>query len=784
MKGILGNDADTRITSLLWVITCILVILYGVQKIICFDIWWHLKTGEWIFKNYTIPYKDFFSYTFAGRDWIDFEWLFQIIIYPIYHIAGLPGLIVFKTCIIAVLIFFLFKHTNLLSGRKGWIAAFIVIVCLNVIKPRFMVRPQIVFLLFLCLYSYILNLYFIKGKNYLYVLPILHILWVNIHGSFLLGIGLMLIYTSSHFASLSWSHRNDMKPVFKDRTLRILAISTLLLLLASFVSPYGYKTFTVPFATAMEQEAKKYIAEWISLSPRSLLIFLPDFTIWFKGLFIVGIFSFFLRKENLKKVEHFLIFALFSYMAFSHHRFIAAWGIVIGPIIAFNLSQILPLSDYRKRIVHYMKWGPAFIVACLSFYIILFTGEYRRIGLGLTEGNYPSGTVKFIKDHELRGNIFNQYGYGGFLIWHLYPQLRVFVDGRTPTVYDQDFFWSYRQALNNEKIWKRLVEEYHIDMVHLKDNRMNGYMMFSKHLDDDQDWILVAFDEVSTLYLKNVPKFNDIIKKYGYHYFRPSDLNMDYVKQQQGDKQLFSKLVEELKEAKNKDNGSPFYINYALGSVYLLWDDQKHLEKALDSSREALKIEPNSPLVLYNVAITLLKMKQYDEGIKELKKVVKINPSFPESYYQLGFAHYKKENYDCAINYLEKYKELKGEEVGADAYEYLGLSYLKTFQLQKAASCFLRETYLSEPAFQLYQNLGITFCGLREYEKACKYFQEALTLKPNDIKLLYDLGICYERLKEREKASTIFKTLITLPAQTKEEKDLIEGAMRKLQGKE
>ncbi|MBW2039878.1 MAG: tetratricopeptide repeat protein [Deltaproteobacteria bacterium] len=781
MMGISANDVDSRLKYLIWVITGILVLLYGVQRICCFDIWWHLKTGEWILNNHAIPHKDFFSYTFAGHEWTDFEWLFQVIVYPIYSTLGLSGLIVFKALIIAILVFFLYKNINLLSGGKEWIVAFFLIVGLNVIRQRFMVRPQVVFLLFLCLYFYMLNLYFIKGKSYLYLLPILQILWVNIHGSFLLGIGLMFVYTFSYFVSLAWSQRNDLKPVFKDRKLRALMISTLLVILVSFASPYGYKTFTVPFATAAEQEAKRYIVEWIPFSPKSLLIFLPDFTIWFKGLFIIGIFSFFLRRENLKKIEHLLIFALFSYMAFSYHRFIGAWGVVMCPIVAFNIAQSFSSVAYKKKMIQYVKWVPAFIIVFLSFYVLWFTGEYRRIGFGLTEGSYPSGTVKFIEDHGLKGNIFNHYDYGGYLIWHLYPQLKVFIDGRTPTIYDKDFFWSCRQGLNNEKAWRRLLEEYSIDMVLIKDNRVQGYMMFVKRLDDDPDWILVAFDEVSMLFLKNVPKFRSTIEGYGYKFFRPADFNMGYVKEQKGDKEFLTKLIKELEETKGKGNCTPFYTNYALGSVHLLWDGEEHLEKALNLFQITLKEKPSSPLGLYNLGITLLRLKRYDEAIKELKKVIDINPSFPDSYYQLGVAYYRKGEYSLALKYLEKYKDLKEDEMEVGAYEYMGLAYLKTFQLQKAVSCFLRENYLSEPAFAIYQNLGIAYFGLREYRKASKYFQEALNLRPNDIKLLYDLGICHENLKETERASTIFKKLINLPARTEEERDLVERARRKLE---
>jgi tetratricopeptide (TPR) repeat protein len=780
MMGV--SAVDNRLKYLVWVLTGILVLFYGVQRIMCFDIWWHLKTGEWILHNRNIPYEDFFSYTFAGHDWIDFEWLFQVIVYPIYSTLGPSGLIIFKALIIATLVFFLYKNIHLLGGGKGWIVAFFLVLGLNVMSQRFAVRPQIVFLLFLCLYLYILNLYFIKGKSYLYLLPILQILWVNIHGSFLLGIGLILIYTSSYFVSLVWSQRNDLKPVFKDQKLRALIISTVLVILVSFANPYGYKIFTLPFVTAADQETTRYISEWFPFAPSSLLIFLPNFTLWFKGLFIIGVLSFFLRLENLKKIEHVLIFILFSYMAFSSWRFFAAGGVVMCPIIAFNIAQFFSSAVSKKKMLQYIKWVPTIAIIFMSFYVFWFSGEYRRIGFGLTKEHYPSGTIKFIADHGLEGNIFNTYEYGGYLIWHLYPQLKVFIDGRTPTIYDKDFFWSYRQGLyHNEITWKRLIEEYGIDMVLIKDDRKKEYMMFIQRLDDDPDWSLVAFDEVSLLFLKDIPKFRSTIKEYGYKFFRPADFGMDYVKEQKGNKEFLTKLIKELEEAKDKGNCSSWYTNYALGSVYLFWDDTEHVEKALHLFQKILKEKPRSSLGLHKLGITLLKLKRYEEASKALQKVIDITPSFPDSYYQLGIAYYRRGEYRLALKYLEKYKGFKGDEMEVAAYEYLGLAYLKTFQLQKAISCFLREHYLSTPSFAIYQNLGIAYFGLRKYDKASKYFQEALSLRPNDIKLLYDLGISYENLKETEMASAIFKKLTHLPTQTEEERELLEKARMKLE---
>ena len=98
------------------VILVVFCILFAAQKICSFDVWWHLKTGEWIWHHKAIPMVDPFSYTFPGAEWIDFEWLFQAVIYPIYKVAGFDGLIIFKIMVVLFTFGVLFLACRKIDG--------------------------------------------------------------------------------------------------------------------------------------------------------------------------------------------------------------------------------------------------------------------------------------------------------------------------------------------------------------------------------------------------------------------------------------------------------------------------------------------------------------------------------------------------------------------------------------------------------------------------------------------------------------------------------------------
>lgn len=748
--------------------------LFATQKIFDPDFWWHLKTGEWIWQHKAIPHTDPFSYTFQGAEWINYEWLFQTIIYPIYQVSGFGGLIIFVIIMALLTFLILFFSCREVDGGNRWLSITVLFIALLVAQTRFAPRPQIISFFFLALYLYLLILHRgerITTRQLIFFLLPAHIVWVNVHGSFLVGIFLVGAYALGRFIPLALSHRRDLKPVFMDRKLQGLLLVCLILFMASLVNPYTYRIFYIPLKTAGSETLQR-ITEWVPLNIRLVGVFAIDYTMWFRILFLIGALSFLIWRDNLKKIEDVIIFAFFSYMAFKHIRFGADFAIVSAPIIINNLTQF----QWRAR-----RW--IWINLLLLFVMIVFSANEVRtcvrmdmFGFGVWR-NHPKMTVNFLKEHSIKGNIFNTYGYGGYLIWRLWPDIPVFIDGRTPTVYSEDFFWLYGQGLQNEKVWKRLVDEYDIDIVLVDDIRDTGYMSFVKQLDDDYRWSVVAFDDASVLYLKDKPKFKELINCYKFKYFRPGDVNLGYATSH-GNKDFLRNLIKELRLIEERYPNN-FYIYHSLGIAYLFLDEPAHLENAYLYFKKALAVKkPDNRFGHFNLGSTLLRLKRYEEAIKEFERATTIDRN---AYYYMGICYYEKGNFYRAIKLFTKYKKILGERTTKETYEYLGLSYLKTFQLQKAVSCLLRARYLSEPSFEINRNLGLAYFGLKDYAKAGQYFQEALNLKPNDIETLYNLGVCYEKMGRLKEARSFFKRVTDFTVQTKEEKDLIEKAKRKLE---
>lgn len=773
----MGDNIEKKIFLFFHIVFFGFCALFASQKIADPDFWWHLKTGEWIWGHKAIPHVDPFSYTFKGAEWINYEWLFHAVIYPIYKLGGFGGLIIFVIICVLLIFLILFFACREVDGGKRWLSITILFLALLVAWGRFSVRPQMISFILLALYLYLLILHreqrITNRQLILFLIPA-HIVWVNVHGSFLLGIFLAGAYALGRFIPLALSNHRDLKPVFQDRRFQGLLFLCLLLCLVSLANPYTYRIFLIPVKTA-GSETLKGIAEWVPLDIRFLGLFVSEFTMWFRVLFLIGAISFLIWRNNLKRVEDVVIFVVFSYMAFKHIRFSADFAIVAAPIIVNNLTQL----RWRLHGWSWLRLLPLLVMVVFSVNEMRNLIRMDRLGFGVWR-NYPETTVNFLKEHDIKGKIFNTYGHGGYLIWHLWPDIPVFIDGRTPTIYDQDFFWLYSLAEEKKEVWEKVAEHYGVEIVLVQDNREVGYASLFYWLDEDADWRLVAFDDIANLYMKKGGKFDGLIEQYGFHYLRAADVSMDYAKERKEDKKFLKALERELQEACRRFPRD-FYPFYYLGIYHQIYGTKEHFLEAEKAFLKAIANRPYVPQGYYKLGFTFMKLERYDKAIKALKKAMRLSPYIlADSYYNLGICLFEKGEINEAIKFLEIYKEKAGGGTRVEAYRLLGRAYLQKHKLQKALSCFERVGYLEKPTWDDLLNMGVAYFGLDRLDKAQECFERAREMKPDALKVIYNLAVVYEKLGLLEKAKRMYEEASQIRPQTPEEETLIQKSREKI----
>jgi hypothetical protein len=447
------------ISQLFVAILVVSLFVMATRAVLDADFWWHLRTGQWIIENRAIPHADPFSLSFQGKPWIAHEWLSEIFFYTGYRTGGLNMLALTFAGVITIAYFLSYWR----SSGKPYLAGIVTIFGAIASAPVWGVRPQMLTLLLFSIWIFLLERYFDSGnKKIIIFLPLIMILWVNLHAGYILGLALLAIYIFlkmiEGYLPSTWAADKTTNP---NRGLLLPALAGLVACcIAVLINPNGYEMFMYPFGTLGSQAMMTLISEWLS----------PNFHSreWMPlALFLIillagGLFS--RRRSSLTDIA---LAGIFGFAALRSMRNVPLFAIVAIPIISFQLDGIIHYSANRKeptKIINFVN---------SSILIIVMLAGLAQVSTTLLNQNkselevFPETSVNWIKENNPEGNIFNSYGWGGFLIWHLYPNYKVYVDGRADLygdTYLQDFVTIYQAKpgweakLEKAKIKIALVE--------------------------------------------------------------------------------------------------------------------------------------------------------------------------------------------------------------------------------------------------------------------------------------------------------------------------------------
>jgi hypothetical protein len=372
-------------------------------------------------------------------------------------------------------------------------------------------RPQLFTFLFASVILYLLEM--ARTRTPYYFIPAIPVmlLWSNMHGGYVYGDVLALIYLSSEAIKFI-THRLIKRPqVFNRKSFLIFTSMVFLIVLSSFINPNTYHAFIMTFAGHVERY-KSFIGE--EQSP--LLLWRENIDFFALVIFTTGILLFKWRYLNL---THILLYGFNLYIALTVNRFIPLFAIVASYLIgryADITIQAFRISEMRLK-----KLDKAINLIVLMFVLILLIRGLDKNTLFRTSVNYseyPAAAVSFIKSNLPSGKMYNAYVWGGFLIWHLHPDYRVFVDGRG---LNQEIFLQYMEVENvvsTERFggrpkWKAILDSYNIDYMLISPVRA---LILSKSLLDDTErqWRLIYMDDVAFLFVKDTQEYNEIIRQY------------------------------------------------------------------------------------------------------------------------------------------------------------------------------------------------------------------------------------------------------------------------------
>jgi hypothetical protein len=380
------------------------------------DLWWHIKVGDAILSTHHWPVTDPFSFTVFGQPWLAYEWLGDVVLAGAWRLGGFRGLAALLVALGSATILALYAFATLRSGnsKAGFATAAMLFVLASV---SFSLRPQMLGYLFLVLTLIVLER-FRQGKpRALWFLPILMLLWVNSHGSWIIGLATILVYWIAGVVPFRAGNLEARAWTPAER--RNISLAFLGCLVALPLTPYGARLAASPveFAFSLPLNVTQ-IQEWRPMA----------FDLWRGQWFLALLIAFIVvqvTKSFTWRLHELVLFLVGTIMACLHIRFLLVFVPFSVPILATIFGRWVPAYERRKDKFALNAALMAIVVAVLFCYFPTTTQLEAKVA-----HQYPVAAVEYLDHHAVPTPMYNTYGYGGYLVWTRGPQYKVFIDGR------------------------------------------------------------------------------------------------------------------------------------------------------------------------------------------------------------------------------------------------------------------------------------------------------------------------------------------------------------------
>jgi hypothetical protein len=477
-----------------------------------YDFWWHLATGKYIVENGSLPESDPFSYTASD---IEIErkpvilkgyWLSQIIFYAIYSVWSLKGIIIFRSLFMIITLFFIFMTIR--KQNASLPLALIMTMGFYLIQNSYSgERPVLFTYLVFSISYYLLEDFRINRSRSVFLIPPLVMLLSNLHLGYVVCIMLVTLYLAGE--GLERLFRKD----YDNAVLKGLVLVWILTIIASIANPNGAimlkRIFYVHSSTHIQG-----IAE-----------FTPTFTLYkykvseFNYLIAAFFLCSLLALRYFKKTgfTHILLLAVFTVMSLSALRYNIFYAAVAAPILA-RVIIFTKNEKIMNRLINSIKIGKGVthivFFMCGLFLVFYILPSFARDDFrARTDYMVPERAADFLARVKIDGNMFNEFGFGGYLIWRLYPDKKVFIDGRA---LEPDIYTEYQNVVHlSSENWDDILEKHDISHVVIPSIFYHGNIMyFTEELFDNDDWVLLYADHLSLVFLRNEPEHSSLIKEY------------------------------------------------------------------------------------------------------------------------------------------------------------------------------------------------------------------------------------------------------------------------------
>ncbi len=449
-----------------------------------YDLWWQIFMGQETISRGAIVYNDIYSFTVPGQSIFNHEWLAQIMMAGAFGWFGDIGLIAWRWGLILGIL--LLSYRLIRKKAENSLTPVVVFLCIAVVlSPGASFRPHLfTYLLIIVL----LNLMegFPRHMPFRRILLVcgLFIGWANIHGGFVLGLVLWFIYAGGRMVRARHSTEN----------LRFAILTAGLPAVVTIINPYGYRLWWYIWEELGNPLSGVYITEWqrFSFAPREL-----PFVI-----FVVVAWGAFMFSKRDRRLEEAAVLTLATLMGLVSVRHTPLFALVTLPAVAWHMDGVMVRFRDKRPLARGITPGVGIGAA-----VVLLAGAFFFVRLGFPDqwnirpgkDTLPHHSVAFLQENGLKGNLWVPLHWGGYALFHLYPAIKVSIDGRWGMLYPlpvmaDNMTFAYKGTGGK---WKEMLARYHADYALVEVGNPALPEMLA-----DKNWVWAYSEESGGLLIK------------------------------------------------------------------------------------------------------------------------------------------------------------------------------------------------------------------------------------------------------------------------------------------
>ena len=442
------------------------------------DTGWHIRTGEWILANGEVPTHDLFSFTKPDAPWFAWEWLSDVIFSLLYRIGGL-GPVVIASILLICLTFALLFQLSVKGGKNRLVALGVIFLAVGGSSVHWLARPHLFTMFFVVLWLSIID-WAEKGRTrLLWLLPLLMVLWTNLHGGFFTGLVISGTFAVGKICESSVSKDQKNRVAAKEQALRYCTV-TLACAAASLLNPYTYH---------LHQHIAAYVFDFTQLAAvnefQSLSFHAPP-AIFFEVILLLSALSAFQHARKLRFSEAILMIG-WAHLGLMSARNIPLFLIVSAPFVVTTLDELLVLGRERyanltdslpKALTNFCRLDkqmsdldrkPRLHTGSVATALILCSAisvhaKSPKLRAEYDCTRYPVAALQSLQATIGHRRIFCDDEWGDYLAYRYYPVSRVFIDGRTD-FYGASFGQKYDDIVGVKYNWEEQLDYYRIDTL-------------------------------------------------------------------------------------------------------------------------------------------------------------------------------------------------------------------------------------------------------------------------------------------------------------------------------